>query len=123
MSRYAEEVVAAVLSATVSDGRGGYLRIMPNVDPNHAHAVLTEERDAAQEEVDTMRGSASTIYRSSAMQILILTALLLSRPGKAVDLSIVSEVQPGVGIAQSLERAAKDLAAMLGKTLEIVAQV
>lgn len=119
MSRYAEDVVRAVLGVTWSDGRGGYLRIMTDADPEHAQTVLTEERDAAQVAVGGMQGP-SAIQRSSAMQILILTSLLLSRPDRAVDLRVVSEVQDGVGIPQSLEMAAKDLAAMFGRTLEIV---
>jgi len=77
-----------------SDGRAGYLRIKAGTDHDTVVALLREERDAAEAEVNKAPAALMSITAiSEIMQLLILIELLLVDPTAPIDIRRLSSAQ------------------------------
>ena len=120
MHSYVQQVVGSV-NTDEQVGSGGYIRIKPGADSGEARTYLTEERDAAQEAVESACGPAQLVTLSVPMQMLILAELLLAKPDEPVNVRAVNKAQPSASgyLAERLEEAAKGLVMMAPHLIEV----
>ncbi len=123
MHDYVRSVIA-LLSDAPKDGRGNYLRIRPEAGRERVIAYLTDERNAAQEEVNQQEGKVvpQLLTFSVPMQMLVLSELLLANLDQPVDLRALNLVQGrGAYVANRIEEAVEELTMMAPRLLEVVA--
>lgn len=117
MHSHAKRVVAAVRSGQAAK-KGRYLRVMPGASLNLIRSYLQEERSTAEKEV-AGRGSSALTNCTTAMQTLILTELLLSKPSEPVNIDAICAAQGNDRyVVQSLEQAVELLKIMGPRLLE-----
>ncbi len=123
MHFYEQQVTVSMQSAQ-PDGRGGYLRIKSDRGVEHARTILTEENEAARTDIDNMQGPHQVISQCVAMQMLIVTSLLLRRLDQPIDIRALNLSQHGSRrTAESLEEAISGLTTMFPQTFEVVVQL
>jgi len=126
MYPYVEQIFSDLsqLPATELSGFGGYLRIKSDADSERILDFLTEERDAAQKEVESLLMPPRLLSFSVPMQILLLTELLLAMPHEPIDIHVLGKVQGGQAyVAERLEEAANALVMFAPRSLEVVAKL
>lgn len=120
MHPYVEQVVRNI-RADEQVGSGGYVRIKPDANREEARVYLTEERDAAQEAIESACEPLLLASISIPMQMLILAELMLAKPDEPVNLRAVNKAQPSSSgfLAERLEEAAEGLVMMAPNLIEV----
>ena len=123
MHGYVEDVLTRVRPSK-SAGRGGYLRIKSSADWQQVHAFLTEERDAAQAELESMQMPPRLLNLSIPMQVLILTERLLKEPEAPADILAINMAQSSGGyVAERIEKAVDGLMTKAPWLFEVTASL